>query len=99
MSEGRAPEPLELFFHGMSNPAPFARLGHVTERRTDNTMTTNDIENAVKTLRNGLDGRLILPNDADYDQARTIVSNSADKRPGVIVRVKTTGDVPRTVNA
>ena len=62
-------------------------------------MTANSIESAIKTLGNELDGRLILPTDADYDQARTIVSNSADKRPGVIVRVKTAGDVQRTINA
>jgi FAD/FMN-containing dehydrogenase len=62
-------------------------------------MTTSSIENAITALGNGLEGRLILPTDADYDEARTIVANSADKRPGVIVRVGTAGDVQRTVNA
>lgn len=61
-------------------------------------MTTSSIENAIATLRSGLDGRLILPGDADYDTARTIVANSADKRPGVIVRARTAGDVQRTVD-
>jgi len=82
----------------MSNPAPLARLGHVTERRTDIAMTIKDIENAIKTLGSELYGRLILPADADYDRARTIFSNGADKRPGVIVRVKTAGDVQRTID-
>jgi FAD/FMN-containing dehydrogenase len=62
-------------------------------------MTTTSMENAIEALGNGLDGRLILPTDADYDQARTIVTNSADKRPGVIVRVRTAGDVQRTIDA
>jgi FAD/FMN-containing dehydrogenase len=57
------------------------------------------IDNATSALRAGLDGRLILPGDADYDAARTIVANSADKRPGVIVRVKTARDVQRTIAA
>jgi len=58
---------------------------------------TTSIKNAINALK-GLDGRLILPADADYDQARTIVANSADKRPGVIVRAKTAADVQRAVN-
>lgn len=62
-------------------------------------MTINKIENAIKTLSNELDGRLILSTDADYDKARTIVYGGPDKRPGAIVRVKTAADVQRTVNA
>jgi hypothetical protein len=62
-------------------------------------MTTDNIENAIQTLSNGLDGGLILPTDADYDKARTIVSNSPDRRPGAIVRVKSAGDVQRTIDA
>lgn len=61
-------------------------------------MTTNTIETAVEQLGDELDGRLILPTDGDYDKARSIVNNAADKRPGAIVRVRTAADVQRTVN-
>jgi len=60
-------------------------------------MTINFVESAIDALSNELDGRLILPTDADYDTARTIVSNSADKRPGAIVRVESAADVQRTI--
>ena len=60
-------------------------------------MTSSGIENAIKVLNRGLEGRLILPADPDYDAARAIVSNGADKRPGAIARGESAADVQRTI--
>ena len=62
-------------------------------------MTTSAIQNAIETLSTGLDGRLILSTDADYDKARVVFVGGVDKRPGAIVRVKSAGDIQRTINA
>lgn len=62
-------------------------------------MTTSTLEAAIADLGNTLDGRLILPADADYDAARRVFASDADKRPGAIVRARTVADVQQTVNA
>src|SRR5690349_17041385 len=56
------------------------------------------LDNAIAAL-NGLKGRLIRPNDADYDSARQVMYGGFDLKPGIIVRVKDAGDVQRAVNA
>ena len=59
-------------------------------------MTT--INTAIAALKSGFSGTLILPSDAGYDTARTVMYGGNDKRPGAIARVKTTADVQRVVN-
>jgi FAD/FMN-containing dehydrogenase len=49
-------------------------------------------------LHSGLDGRLIVPGDAEYDQARTVFYRSVDRRPAVIVRPRNATEVARVVS-
>src|SRR5207237_4476925 len=45
-----------------------------------------------------LAGRVIRPDDADYDKARTSFYGGFDPRPGVIVRVANADDVSRLIS-
>ncbi len=56
-------------------------------------MTTRSIAE----LRDHLDGRLIAPEDDEYDRARTVFIGGIDRRPAVIVRVANADDVSRVV--
>ncbi|MFI8963938.1 FAD-binding oxidoreductase [Streptomyces sp. NPDC053493] len=48
---------------------------------------------AVETLREALRGRVIGPEDADYDEARSIYNAMIDRRPAAIARCADTTDV------
>ncbi|MGH3085805.1 MAG: FAD-binding oxidoreductase [Rubrobacteraceae bacterium] len=48
-------------------------------------------------LRATLNGRIIAPEDAKYDEARTVFSGNIDRRPAAIVRAKDVADVSRVV--
>jgi FAD/FMN-containing dehydrogenase len=48
---------------------------------------------ALATLRAGVTGTVVTPNDPDYDTARQIVSSAFDRRPSAIVRCEGTPDV------
>ena len=49
-------------------------------------------------LRALFNGRVIAPEDAEYDQARTVFYGGIDRRPAAIVRVRDAGDVARVVS-
>src|SRR6185436_18664764 len=53
---------------------------------------------SIDRLREGLEGRVIVPGDPDYDEARTVTYGGIDPRPGAIVRVANADDVARVVN-
>jgi FAD/FMN-containing dehydrogenase len=42
-------------------------------------------------------GRILTPEDPDYDRARTVFSGSVDRRPALIARVADAGDVARVI--
>src|SRR3954447_10621840 len=42
-------------------------------------------------------GRVITPDDPDYDAARRVVPGNIDRRPSLIVRVADDADVARTI--
>lgn len=52
---------------------------------------------SIPQLRSELTGRVIGPDDADYDAARTVVMGGVDRRPAVIVRVADATDVARVL--
>jgi len=45
----------------------------------------------------GVTGRVIVPDDPTYDQARTVFYGGIDKRPAAIVRVANVADVQRVI--
>jgi len=45
-----------------------------------------------------LEGRVIAPDDDDYDQARTVFCGGIDRRPAVIIRAADATDVSRVVS-
>ena len=51
----------------------------------------------VAPLRDEVRGRLITPDDAEYDSARTITLGGVDPRPAVIVRVADAADVATVI--
>ncbi len=55
-------------------------------------------EQAVNTFAAQLQGDLILPSDARYDEARKVYNAMIDKRPALIARCKDVADVVNAVN-
>ena len=51
----------------------------------------------IAQLRGSLDGRVTVPGDAGYDQARKVFYGKWDRRPAVIVRPVDAGEVARVV--
>jgi hypothetical protein len=64
--------------------------------QTSPSNTTTTI--SIPKLRADLKGRVIAPDDPDYDEARTVFYGGFDRRPLVIVRVADAGDVSRVVS-
>jgi FAD/FMN-containing dehydrogenase len=52
---------------------------------------------SVTTLRAGLRGRVISPNDPGYDAARTVVYGDVDLHPAVIARVADVDDIQHVI--
>jgi FAD/FMN-containing dehydrogenase len=52
---------------------------------------------SISQLRTDFNGRVIAPNDAEYDKARALFYGGMDRRPAVIIRVKDVDDVVRVV--
>jgi len=48
-------------------------------------------------LRAALNGRVIAPDDGEYDEARSVFYGGIDRRPAVIVRVKDANDIVQVV--
>ncbi len=69
-------------------------------RQTEDTMATTakDDDAVIEQFREGIRGTLVRPDDAEYDDARTIYNGMIDKHPGLIVRCANVGDVIAAVN-
>jgi FAD/FMN-containing dehydrogenase len=52
----------------------------------------------IAKLRGALKGRLIAPDDAGYDEARTVFVGDVDRRPAVIARVADSNDVAQIIS-
>lgn len=71
------------------------RFEHLTE---DLPLTTSVTASAIPLTRLHLDGRLVTPGDADYDELRMVVRGATDARPAAIARVAHAEDVARVVS-
>ena len=49
-------------------------------------------------LPRDIEGRILLPDDPGYDDARTVFSGAIDRRPGMIVRATDAADVARVIS-
>jgi FAD/FMN-containing dehydrogenase len=56
-------------------------------------MSTTLDNQLLDRLHGRISGRVLAPEDAGYDEARAIYNGLVDRRPGLIVRARTTGDV------
>jgi len=52
----------------------------------------------IAVLRNNLRGRVLLPGDPDYEDARRVWNGNVDRRPASIARCLDTSDVHHAVN-
>jgi len=66
------------------------RQNHLTSQVTNTTIS-------IPQLRAVLGGRVIAPDDAGYDEARTVFPGGIDRRPALIVRAKDATDVSHVV--
>ena len=57
----------------------------------------NQTRIVISELRRSFDGKVIGPEDPEYDQARTVFHGGIDRRPAVIIRPKNTTEVSRVV--
>ncbi len=55
----------------------------------------NDV--ALKELRHGFTGDIIMPGDPAYDEARTLFNTMIDKRPAVIAKCENIDDIARAI--
>ena len=54
-------------------------------------------EDAVTAFGDALEGDLLTPETAEYDEARTLWNDMIDRHPGLIVACQTEGDVSQSV--
>ena len=53
---------------------------------------------SIPRLRAAFNGRVIAPDDAGYDRARTVFLGDIDRRPAVIIRPADATDVSRVIS-
>lgn len=67
-----------------------------TQRQTDAPLGRSHFAN-IEQLRQAIEGEVVLPTDAAYDQARMVWNGTIDKRPAAIVFCANSGDVVHAV--
>jgi FAD/FMN-containing dehydrogenase len=60
--------------------------------------TSTTTTELIARLRTTIDGSVITPDDAEYDQARTVVMGNFDRRPAAVARPADDADVARIVS-
>ena len=69
----------------------------MTEHDRPTSPETNPATSAIPQLRAVLNGRVIIPEDEGYDEARTVFYGGFDRHPAAIVRARDAADVSRVV--
>ena len=64
---------------------------------TDTTATSGATRLSIPQVRADIKGRVIGPDDAGYDEARTVMFGGVDRRPAVIVKVADANDVQSVI--
>ena len=59
---------------------------------------TQSTSTAIEALQQGIGGRVIAPEDADYDDARRVWNAAIDRRPALIARCTSAADVAAAVS-
>src|SRR5262245_59497837 len=72
--------------------------GHPPSRE-DRVSAASDARTWIAKLRTDVTGKVIAPDDAEYDDARKMFLGDIDERPGVIVKVADALDVSRVIAA
>jgi FAD/FMN-containing dehydrogenase len=67
-------------------------------KQTHSTSPATSTTISVPQLRTVFNGRVIVPDDAAYDEARTVFYGGIDRRPALIFRAKDATDVSRVVS-
>ncbi|HEU4493639.1 MAG TPA: FAD-binding oxidoreductase, partial [Rubrobacteraceae bacterium] len=70
----------------------------MTERNHPVSSGANPTTFSIPELRAALNGRVMTPGDASYDEARTVFPGGIDRYPAAIVRVKDASDVSQVVS-
>ncbi len=70
----------------------------MTNKNHSTSSRINSTTLSIPQLRAALNGRVIAPDDAGYDKARTVFYGGIDRRPAVIVRVADATDVARVIS-
>lgn len=75
--------------------------GHYERGKGKNTMSDNQLlqtKFSIQELRKKFNGRLISPEDAGYDRARTSLYGGFDPHPSAVIRPADAGEVAQVVN-
>ncbi|WP_394553256.1 FAD-binding protein [Agromyces sp. MMS24-JH15] len=83
----------------MNTPAPAGAVAPAAVAPTStSTSTTITLRGALDELAARLDGRLVIPGDAGWDEARAAWNLAVDQRPVAVVVARSAIDVARTVD-
>jgi FAD/FMN-containing dehydrogenase len=70
----------------------------MTQQNYSTSPETGTTAVSIPRLRSLLNGRVVTPDDARYDEARTVYWGGIDRRPAAIVKAKDAADVSRVVS-
>ena len=82
----------------IQNNKPIGIVNHEAARNTDFESALKNHGVSVSELRKAIHGRLILPADTGYDEARVIFYGDFERRPAMIIRAADAEDVARVVS-
>jgi FAD/FMN-containing dehydrogenase len=70
----------------------------MSSKKLSNSQAANLASPSISELRTLFNGRVIAPEDGEYDQARALFYGGFDRRPSAIIRVADAADVTRVIS-